>query len=401
MFLRTQRAPRTTWSTAYLHTSHPRSADLKASIKLIAEIRRITDNQTSFAKAKEALLATQNDLDAALAWLEKDAVASGAKKAAKVASRVASDGLVGIVVLADGGSEAGAGAGSGKPNPVYSVRAAMVEVNCETDFVARNDIFGRLVTDIAHTAAFLAEAPSSSSSPSSQELTKTSLITPFPIDLLSAAPLISAPTGASPTQTPDPSRTISSAIQETISKVGEKISLRRACSFVGPALPPTSGLGLRIGTYIHLAGSQSQTGKIGALVAMALKSKDLSGFAAGGGDSEVRAIGRALARQVVGLGADQVQGDRSRSSDSGDASSTALYDQPFMMRPGGGADMSVQAALSSWAREKGLVSEADSGSEGEEEGVEVLEFVKWTAGEGIAKSESEGGFAEEVRRLSK
>ncbi|KAF8600814.1 hypothetical protein BDV93DRAFT_525087 [Ceratobasidium sp. AG-I] len=395
MFLRTQKILRTTWATSYLHASHDRSAELKASIKLIAEIRKITDNQTSFAKAKEALLATQNDLNAALSWLEKDAIASGAKKAAKVASRVANDGLVGIVVLADGGAEAGSGAGSGKPNPVYSVRAAMVEVNCETDFVARNDIFARLVTDIAHTTAFLAEAPSSSPS---QVLSKTGLITPFPVDLLSSAPLISAPSGASPTQTPDPSRTISTAIQETIAKVGEKISLRRACSFVGPALPPTSRLGLRVGTYIHLAGSQPQTGKIGALVALALKSKNLSGFDAGGGDSEIRAVGRALARQVVGLGVDRVQGDESSSRDMGDASSTALYEQPFMMSPGGATDTSVRAALNIWAREKGLVSEGESG--GEREGLEVLEFVKWTAGEGIERLESEGWFAEEVRRLS-
>lgn len=384
MFLRAQRSLRTTWSISHIHTSPAHSAELKASIKLIAEIRKITDNQTSFAKAKEALLATQNDLDAALSWLEKDSIASGAKKAAKVASRIANDGLVGIVVLADGGAGAGA---SGRPNPV---RAAMVEVNCETDFVARNDLFAKLVTDIAHTTAFLAEAPSSSSS---QSLSKTGLITPFPIDLLSAAPLISA----SSTQGLDPTRTISTAIQETTSKIGEKISLRRACSFVGPALPPTSELGLRVGTYIHLAGSQSQTGKIGALVALALKSKNLAGFAAGGGE-EVRVIGRALARQVVGLGAERVQGDGSSSGELGDASSTALYEQPFMMRPGGGTEASVRAALDTWAKEKGLILAEEEPGQGE--GVEVLEFVKWTAGEGIEKPESEGGFAEEVRRLS-
>ncbi|CAE7072484.1 unnamed protein product [Rhizoctonia solani] len=359
------------------HTSRSRPAELKASIKLIAEIRKITDNQTSFAKAKEALLATNNELDAALEWLEKDNIASGAKRAAKVASRIANDGLVGIFVLADGGSQAESS------SRVASVRAAMVEVNCETDFVARNEIFSKLVADIAHTTAYLAEAPLES-----QAQSKPGLISPFPTDVLANAPLVRAPTDSATSS--DPTNTISSAIQEATSKLGEKISLRRACSFVGPAFSPGSNIGLRVGTYLHLSGNQSQTGKIGALVALALKSNHLSKFVTIG-EADTRALARALARQVVGLGADRV-GDGG-STELGDASSTALYEQPFMMQPGGGTDNSVRSALKLWAQEKGL-------SSGENEGVEVIEFVKWSAGEGIEKPEAEGGFAEEVRRLS-
>ncbi|KAG8735833.1 Elongation factor Ts, mitochondrial, partial [Ceratobasidium sp. 414] len=380
MFLRARPIRRTTWNTSYIHTSRPCSNELKASIKLIAEIRKITDNQTSFAKAKEALLATQNDLDAALAWLEKDNITSGAKKAAKVASRIANDGLVGIAVLSDGSA-------TGKGKESSGVRAAMVEVNCETDFVARNDLFTRLVADITHTAAYLAEAPSSSS----QELTKQGLILSFPVDVLSAAPLISIPSASGPAP-PDPSRTISSAIQEATAKIGEKISLRRACSFVGPALPPISNLALRVGSYIHQSSlTQPQAGKIGTLVALALKSKNLPQFIAGGGDNEVRTVGRALARQVVGLNADRVGEWSGSEGDVGDASSTSLYAQPFMMKPGGGTEAPVCTALIDWAREKGLTSAESSGSEG----IEVLEFVKWTVGEGIEKHASEKGFAEE------
>ncbi|KAG9084219.1 Elongation factor Ts, mitochondrial [Ceratobasidium sp. UAMH 11750] len=268
----------------------------------------------------------------------------------------------------------------------------MVEVNCETDFVARNDLFTKLVADIAHTAAYLAEAPPSSS----QELAKQGLILPFPVDALSAAPLISIPSASDPAS-PDPSRTISSAIQETTAKIGEKISLRRACSFVGPALPPTSNLALRVGSYIHQSSpAQPQAGKIGTLVALALKSKNLPQFIAGGGDHEVRTVGRALARQVVGLNAGRIGEWGGNEGDPGDASSTALYAQPFMMKPEGGTEAPVRTALADWAREKGLISAESSDSEG----IEVLEFVKWTVGEGIEKHESEGGFAEEVRRLS-
>ncbi|KAG8758532.1 Elongation factor Ts, mitochondrial [Ceratobasidium sp. 428] len=388
MLLRARLPLRTTWSTSCIHTSLPRSAELKASIKLVAEIRKITDNQVSFAKAKEALLATQNDFDAALAWLEEDSIVSGAKKAAKVASRIANDGLVGIAVLSDGSSGVrGAGA--------TGVRAAMVEVNCETDFVARNELFTRLVADIAHTAAYLGEEPSSS--PSS--LTKSGFILPFPVDMLSAAPLISTPSSSSPVSL-DPSRTVSSVIQEATAKIGEKISLRRACTFIGPALPPNSTLALRVGNYIHQSSStQPQAGKIGTLVALALKSNRLPQFMAAGGDNEVRTMGRALARQIVGLNAQSVEASSASRGAAGDASSTVLYAQPFMMRPGGSSEASVRTSLNEWAHEKGLVSVAGS-SQAEEDGLEVLEFVKWNVGEGIEKSESEGGFAEEVRRLS-
>ncbi|CAE6485416.1 unnamed protein product [Rhizoctonia solani] len=357
-------------NSAGFHTSRS-CRELKASIKLIAEIRKITDNQTSFAKAKEALLATNNELNAALEWLEKDSVTSGAKKAAKVANRIANDGLVGISILADG-SRAG------------PVRAAMVEINCETDFVTRNEIFSQLVADIAHTTAYLAET-------SSELDPKPGLIAPFPIDTLVNAPLVPTPTHHTP---PDPSNTISSAIQHATSKLGEKISLRRACALIAPALVPSSNLGLRVGSYLHLSGNQqNQTGKIGALVAIALKSPNLPTFLTTG-EADTRALARALARQVVGLGANRV--GHAASGELGDASSTALYEQPFMMQPGGGTDKAVRTALDAWARERGLASAGGP----DNEGVEVIEFVKWTAGEGIEKLEPQGGFAEEVRRLS-
>src|SRR6266403_4324277 len=83
---------------------------------------------------------------------------SGAKKAAKVSHRTAGEGLVGASVLSRGtGSSPG------------GVRAALVELNCETDFVARNALFGRLVADVAHTAAFLAESGSNEAHPHEHE----------------------------------------------------------------------------------------------------------------------------------------------------------------------------------------------------------------------------------------
>lgn len=69
--------------------------------------------------------------EAAMTELRKKGMASAGKRKA----REASEGLLGL-------GEAGAGAGGPSSGPV---RAALVEVNCETDFVARNDLFRHLV----------------------------------------------------------------------------------------------------------------------------------------------------------------------------------------------------------------------------------------------------------------
>lgn len=69
------------------------AASLKPNIKLLAKLRQETE--VSMTKAKEALIKNNNDYQLALNWLNQDALASGAKKAAKVADRVAGEGLIG------------------------------------------------------------------------------------------------------------------------------------------------------------------------------------------------------------------------------------------------------------------------------------------------------------------
>src|ERR1700742_1054761 len=72
----------------------------KANIKLVAELRKRTE--VSLSKAKEGLTVTNNDVDAALDWLENDLVTSGAKKKEKVQGRTAGEGLVGVRILSNG-----------------------------------------------------------------------------------------------------------------------------------------------------------------------------------------------------------------------------------------------------------------------------------------------------------
>src|SRR5215468_10491350 len=84
---------------------------------------------------KKALTETGGDPEAAVDWLRTKGLAAAAKKA----SRIAAEGLVGVASVPG--------------------RAAMVEVNAETDFVARNDTFQAFVTAVANIALQVGEDP--------------------------------------------------------------------------------------------------------------------------------------------------------------------------------------------------------------------------------------------------
>ena len=150
---------------------------------------------------KKALAETNGDMEAAVDWLRT----RGLAKAAKKADRIAAEGLVGV---AAGGTH-----------------AAVVEVNSETDFVARNDQFQDIVSNIAKLAldadgdvAKLAEMP-------------------FP--------------GAG--------NSVSAELTEAISKIGENMSLRRTAY-----VSVTDGV---VESYVHNSVKPG-LGKMGILVAL-------------------------------------------------------------------------------------------------------------------------------------
>ncbi len=95
--------------------------------QMVKELREKTG--VGMMDCKSALNETDGDMEAAVDWLRT----KGLAKAAKKAGRVAVEGLVAI-------------AGSGN-------RAAMVELNSETDFVSRNDQFQKLVKSVAEACA--------------------------------------------------------------------------------------------------------------------------------------------------------------------------------------------------------------------------------------------------------
>jgi elongation factor Ts len=96
---------------------------------LVGQLRAMTG--AGLMNCKKALDETQGDLNAAVDLLRKQGAAAAVKKA----DRVANEGLIGQAVLS--GGQVG----------------ALIEVNCETDFVARNDSFKAFVTELAAKAA--------------------------------------------------------------------------------------------------------------------------------------------------------------------------------------------------------------------------------------------------------
>jgi elongation factor Ts len=148
---------------------------------------------------KAALGETNGDMEAAIDWLRK----KGLSKAAKKAGRVAAEGLIGVVSNDNVG--------------------ALVEVNAETDFVARNDEFKTFVKDAAD-AALKAEGD---------------------VEKLLAHP---APEGS-----------MKDRLTALVAKIGENMSVRRAVM-----LGVSDGV---VASYVHNAASP-ELGKIGVLVAL-------------------------------------------------------------------------------------------------------------------------------------
>jgi elongation factor Ts len=105
-------------------------ADISAA--LVKELRERTG--AGFMDCKQALIAADGDIDKAVAFLREKGLASAAKKA----SREALEGLISSYIHTGGGV------------------GVLIEVNCETDFVARTDEFQKLTRDLAVQVAGLA-----------------------------------------------------------------------------------------------------------------------------------------------------------------------------------------------------------------------------------------------------
>lgn len=166
-----------------------------------AQVRELRESTgAGMMDCKKALTEANGDMEAAIDWLRK----KGLSQAAKKSGRVAAEGLVGVA--------------SGKN------KAAMVEVNAETDFVARNEAFQNVVEQIALVALEVGSD----------------------LEKIKAATL---PSG----------RTVADELTHLIATIGENMSLRRAV-----VLSVSSGV---VASYVHGA-LRPGIGRIGVLAAL-------------------------------------------------------------------------------------------------------------------------------------
>ncbi|NNU80717.1 elongation factor Ts [Halovulum dunhuangense] len=284
---------------------------------MVKELRDTTG--AGMMDAKKALTETDGDMEAAVDWLRT----KGLAKAAKKSGRTAAEGLVAVRV------EGGVG--------------VAVEVNSETDFVAKNADFQKMVAGIAGVALGVSD-----------------------VEALKAADM-----GGKP---------VADVVTDKVATIGENMSVRRMARIEGDS----------VAAYIHNAAADGM-GKIGVLVALK------------GGDE---AIGKQIAMHVAATNPaslsekdldpaliereKQVLTDQARESGKPDAviekmivgrmnkffEEVTLLNQKFVMNP----DVTVAQAA-------------------KDAGAEILGFVRLAVGEGIEKEEED--FAAEVAKTMK
>ena len=170
---------------------------------MVKELRERTN--AGMMDCKKALVTSDGDMDKAIDWLREKGLAQAAKKA----NRVAAEGVVTQYVTPCG------------------CTGVIVEVNCETDFVAKTDNFMNFANNVAKHIA---------------------MANPADLDELMNQKFVD-----------DESKTISDLISEATVAIGEKISVRRFARY------ETEGA---VSTYIHMGG------KVGVMVEVATDAKD-------------------------------------------------------------------------------------------------------------------------------
>jgi len=296
---------------------------------MVKDLRETTG--AGMMDCKAALEANDGNLDAAVDWLRK----KGLSKAAKKSGRVAAEGLIGL--------------------KVEGVKGVVVEVNSETDFVARNEAFQALVRNIA-SVAITAGAD---------------------VEKISAA---AYPTGG----------TVSEAIQNAIATIGENMTLRRAAELSVP-----EGV---IGSYLHTSIADG-LGKIGVIVA--LKSS--------GSKDELLALGRQIAMHVAATNPQAL--DPSGLDPATLEREKAVLADKNAGKPANVIEKIIESGLKTYYKEVCLLEQAYIHDPSKTVGqavkeaagkvgapVELTGFVRYGLGEGIEKQESD--FAAEVAAAS-
>lgn len=281
---------------------------------------------------KAALAATNGDMEAATDWLR----AKGLAKAAKKSTRVAAEGLVGIAVNGTIG--------------------AAVEVNSETDFVARNEKFQAMVADIAKLAL---------AADGNSEKLKTARF-------------------------PGSQHAVAEYVAEMVATIGENMGVRRTAS-----LKVKDGV---IGSYVHNQAAPG-LGKIGVLVALEST----------GNKEELAAFGRLLSMHVAAT--NPVAMDLAGVPPETLAREKAILEEKNAGKPANVLEKIIASGLKTYAKENCLLEQAyvhDGtksvtqviGEVGNKAGapVKLLGYVRMQLGEGIEKAVDD--FAAEVAKAA-
>jgi elongation factor Ts len=300
------------------------------SAQMVKELRDMTG--AGMMDCKAALGETAGNVEAAVDWLRK----KGLSKAAKKADRVAADGLIGVAVK--------------------GTKGVVVEVNSETDFVARNDLFQGLVKMIANVA----------------------LDVGADIEKIKAAKAGSL--------------TIAESIAETIAKIGENMTLRRAA-----AITVSKGV---VGGYVHNSVIEG-LGKMGVIV----------GLESSGKTEELAELGRLLAQHVAAANPQAVDPaglDPSVVAREKDVLADKAKSQG---KPANVIEKIVESGLKTFYKEVCLLEQAyirdDNKSVAqvlkEAEGkvgapIKVTGFVRYLLGEGVDRNDTD--FAAEVAAMT-
>lgn len=303
------------------------------SAKLVQELRQKTG--AGMMDCKKALKENEGDIEKSIEWLRQKGIASAGKKS----DRIAAEGLVETYIQPSG--EVG----------------VLIEVNCQTDFVARNEAFKALVKNLARQAA-----------------------TADSVESLLTQPYLE-----------DQSVTVDQFIKQTIAQLGENIQVRR---FVNFAIP--EGKEGIVDSYIHTGGRVGVLVELNAETDSAAKNEEFQTLAKNAA-MQVAACPNVEYVSIEEIPAEIAQKEKAIEMGRDDLANKpdnikekivqgriekrlkemTLLDQPFIRDQG----ISVEDLVK---QVKGKVGEP----------IKVSRFVRYILGEGIEKQES--NFAEEV-----
>jgi elongation factor Ts len=291
------------------------------SAQMVKELRDQTG--AGMMDCKAALAETNGDMEKAVDWLRK----KGLAKAAKKAGRIAAEGLIAVAIA--GG------------------KGVVVEVNSETDFVARNDQFQKVVRSIAQVA----------------------LTTGGNVEAISAAKVEGS--------------TVADMLAAAIATIGENMTLRRAAEL-------TVGKGI-IAQYVHNSVAEG-LGKIGVIVALESTGKTEALAAFGRMVAMHVAAANPQALDASGLDPELIRREREVLAEKFKAQG----------KPANVIDKIVESGLNTFYKEVCLLDQAyihDPGKSvaqalkeaeaGAGAPIKIAGYVRFALGEGIERQESE------------